>query len=205
MEVRVNNLENITRALNRTAGMWFDSAKAAFQKATLNAANKTKDNATSALKVRSGHLRQSINQEVTGTNIQTLKASVFSASTAGGAPVVYAKVHELGAGDSGEMPPIRAIDKYLGVPGGPYLNIPARANKTAAGVTRLQAREVFSQGGYIVRMRSGKYGVMLDGRLMFTLVKNVEIPARLGMREAAEEQIPTLLSDLADLRAWWMD
>jgi phage gpG-like protein len=198
MEVRINNLDSVTRSLNRTAGMWFDAAKVAFQKATLNASNKTKDNATGALKVRSGHLRQSINQEVTGTNIQTLKASVFSASVVGGAPVVYAPIHEFGG-------TIQAIDKYLGVPGGPYLNIPTTANKTAAGVTRLQAREVFNQGGYIVRMRSGKYGVFSNGELMFTLVNRVEIPARLGMRDAADEQIPTLLSELADLRAWWMD
>jgi len=189
MDVTVTNLHEVLTELNRVPMMWFDGAKTAFQKATLAASNQTKDNATSILNVRSGRLRQSIGQEVKGTAISNIKASVFSG-------VKYAAIHEFGG-------TVRAIDKYLGVPGGPYLNIPMSDNKTAAGVTRMQAREVFNNGGYIVRLRSGKYGVFMDGKLMFVLVKSVTIPARLGMRDATEEQIPTLLSDLMDLRAWW--
>ena len=201
MDVTVTNLREVLTELNRVPMMWFDGAKTAFQKATLAASNQTKDNATSILNVRSGRLRQSIGQEVKGTAISNIKASVFS-GPAGGQPVKYAAIHEFG---SQELlgGPIRAIDKYLGVPGGPYLNIPARDNKTPAGVTRMQAREVFNNGGYIDRMRSGKYGVFMDGKLMFVLVKSVTIPARLGMRDAVDAQIPTLLSDLMDLRAWW--
>jgi len=189
MDVTVTNLREVLTELNRVPQMWFEGAKTAFQKATLAASNQTKDNATSILNVRSGRLRQSIGQEVKGTAISNIKASVFSG-------VKYAVIHEFGG-------TVRAIDKYLGVPGGPYLNIPMSDNKTAAGVTRMQAREVFNNGGYIVRLRSGKYGVFMDGKLMFVLVKSVTIPARLGMRDATEEQIPTLLSDLMDLRAWW--
>ena len=195
MDVTVTNLREVLTELNRVPQMWFEGAKTAFQKATLAASNQAKDNATSILNVRSGRLRQSIGQEVKGTAISNIKASVFS-GPAGGQPVKYALIHEMGG-------TVRAIDKYLGVPGGPYLNIPMRDNKTAAGVTRMQAREVFNNGGYIVRMRSGKYGVFMDGKLMFVLVKSVTIPARLGMRDAVDDQIPTLLSDLMDLRAWW--
>jgi len=189
--VQVNNLAEVTRSLNRVPLMWFDDAKKVFQKVTLKASDKTKENCRSSLHIRSGHLAQSIKQEVKGSNLQTLKSSVFSASSVGGSPVKYARIHEIGG-------TIRAIDKYLGVPGGPYLNIPTDANRTPAGVTRLQAREVFAMGGYI-RGRS----VWLGDQMMFSLVRQVTIRPRLGMVAACEEQIPTLLSELSRLERWW--
>ena len=103
---------------------------------------------------------------------------------------MYAPTHEFGA-------TIKAKNAYKGVPGGPYLNIPTRNNKTPAGVTMLQAREVFNQGGYIAKFKSGRYGVMMDGQLMFSLHKEVEIPKRLKMIETAEGEIPTMLSRIA--------
>jgi len=197
--VQVNNLAEVTRSLNRVPLMWFDDAKKVFQKATLKASNKTKENCRTSLHIRSGHLAQSIQQEVKGQNLQTLKAAVFSASSVGGSSVKYATIHEFGTtGKGGTLPPIRAIDKYLGVPGGPYLNIPAPANRTPAGVTRFQAREVFAMGGYF-RGRT----VCLGGQTMFYLKKEVALPPRLGMRAACEEQIPTLLSELSRLERWW--
>jgi hypothetical protein len=60
---------------------------------------------------------------------------------------------------------------------------------------RMGAREVFNAGGYIART-SKSYGVYLDGRLMFVLVKQVDIPARLGMRDAAETQIDPFIRRL---------
>lgn len=191
VSVQVNNLAEVTRSLNRVPQMWFDDAKKVFQNATLRASNKTKSNATSILNVRSGHLKQSINQEVRGNNLQTLKASVFSASVVGGMPVKYAPIHEMGG-------TVTAKDKYMTVPGGPYLNIPTAANRTAAGVTRLQAREVFAMGGYL-RGRS----VWLGDVMMFALVRQVRIPPRLGMQEACNDEIPTILSELGQLERWW--
>jgi hypothetical protein len=87
----------------------------------------------------------------------------------------------------------------LGVPGGPYLNIPTSANKTASGVTRLQAREVFNRGGYITQTKGGVWGVFLLGQMMFSLKKQVKIPARLGMIDAAEDEVPTLLNKLRNV------
>ena len=197
MRVEVRNLDEVTRALRDMPIDLFPDVRRVFQQAVLGASNKTKQNATSILNVRSGHLKQSINQEVTGTRIGDICASVYSASVAGGSPVKYARVHEFGAqgGDA-----IRAIDKYLGVPGGPYLNIPLPGNKTPAGVTRRQAREVFASGGYIRQSRAGNW-IVFDGdsKPMFYLTKSVEIPARLGMRDAAADEVPTLLSRLAAL------
>jgi len=102
--------------------------------------------------------------------------------------VVYAPIHEYGG-------VIKAARAYRKVPGGPYLNIPASANKTKAGVMRYTAKDVFQMGGYIRRI-GRRWGVMLGKQLMFTLHKEVTIPARLGFRDAVDAEIPTLLSEL---------
>ena len=129
---------------------------------------------------------------VTGTKLSSLRASIYSAANVGGIPVAYAPIHEYGG-------TIKAIDKYTGVPGGPYLNIPTGSNKTAAGVMKMSAKMVFDDGGYIQKSKAGNWGVFLGSQMMFVLKKQVKIPARLGMADAAESQIPTILSSLQEL------
>jgi len=185
LSIEVRNLREVVDYLNAMPVETFGQAKTVFSKAVVNASNKTKDNAKNILKIRTGLLKRSINVEVSGTNVHNLKASVYSASVVGGSPVIYAPIHEYGG-------TINAIDKYMGVPGGPYLNIPAPANKTPSGVTRMKAREVFNAGGFIAK----KTVFNAAGEPMFWLVKSVRIPARLGMLEAAKDEVPTILSDL---------
>lgn len=184
--VSAENLENVQTYLSRLSEESFPTAKRLFQEAGFNMDAKVKDNARTDLKVRTGSLRRSIGSAVTGTTVATLQGSLYSAAKVGGTELKYAPIHEYGG-------TVRAIDKYMRVQGGPYLNIPADANKTPAGVTRMQAREVFNAGGYI----AGK-SVYLNGERMFSLVKQVSIPARLGMRQAAEDEVETLLGKLAD-------
>ena len=181
-EVTTVNLREVMDYLESIPAESFDVAKKEIARSLLAADADIKTNTT--LKRRTGNLFKSIKTKVTGNNLSNLRASISTDS-------IYAPVHEYGA-------TIRAIDKYTGVPGGPYLNIPTDSNKTAAGVTRLQAREVFNQGGNVVKFRSGKYGVMLNGQVMFTLHKKVTIKPRLHMVESAEDQIPTMLSRIAE-------
>lgn len=186
MSVNITNLREVVSYLDSMPAQTSVQAKAAFTGAATRADAQIKDNATNILKVRTGTLRRSINMEVKGTDLKSLKASVFSKSIVGGSEVVYAPIHEYGG-------TITATDKYMGVPGGPYLNIPTSQNKTAAGVTRLQAREVFNAGGYI----GGRTVFNAEGTPMFWLTKSVTIKPRLGMVDAANDEVPTLLSDLA--------
>jgi len=192
LDIKTENLSKIDRWLKDIPSVFSSEAKKVFQSSALRMTNQIKDNATNKLKVRTGALRRSIGQEVSGKTIDKLRASVFSAAHVGGKELKYAPIQELGG-------TVRAIDKYVRVPGGPYLNIPTTANKTPAGVTRLQAREVFNQGGYIAKSRAGNWGVWLDGKMMFVLKKQVEIPPRLGMVKAVDDEIPTLLSNLANI------
>jgi len=166
----------------------FTQAKTVMSKGVAAINKQVKDNATNILNVRSGRLRRSLQFEVSGTNLKNIQASVYSASVVGGSPVAYAPIHEYGG-------TIKAKNKYKGVPGGPYLNIPTDANKTPAGVTRLNARQVFQAGGYI----GGRVVFNNADEPMFYLVKSVTIPARLGMEAAAEDEIPTILSGLASV------
>ena len=184
--IRTENLEKVQRYVKALPEDAFEDAKGAFQTAALEAANQVK--AMPDLHVRSGALRRSIEQEVSGSTLNDLFASIYSAKGSGTDEVIYAPIHEFGG-------TIRPIDKYLWVKGGPYLNIPTEANKTAAGVTRYKARELFNMGAVV----AGK-AVIVGDQIMMTLVKGpVRIPPRLGMRDAAEDQIPTLLSTLQDL------
>lgn len=194
LSVEIRNLAEVQDYINQVPEEEFTQAKTAFQEAAFAADKEVKGNTRNKLHVRTGMLRRSIRASVSGTDLGNLKASIFSVSVVDGQPVIYAPIHEKGG-------TVRAIDKYKRVPGGPYLNIPARANKTAAGVMRMPAREVFQRGGYIRRINGAKakWGVFMDGKMMFSLVKEVKIPARLGMVKAAEGQIPTLLSKLKDL------
>jgi phage gpG-like protein len=192
LNVEVKNLTEVKRYLAQLPERTFKDAKKAFSEAVFKADKKIKDNATDKLRVRTGALRRSIVSVVSGSDLDTLQASVGSASKVGGLELVYAPIHEFGG-------TVRAKKAYKRVLGGPYLNIPLSSNKTAAGVTRLQAREVFNQGGRVIKTKNGKYGVLLNGQMMFILKKQVVIPARLGMIKAAEDEIPTILSRLMDL------
>ena len=77
------------------------------------------------------------------------------------------------------------------------MNIPSSYNKTAAGVMRMGAREVFAGGGYIRPISNGRYAVFMNGVPMFWLVKSVKIPARLQMVATIQGEVPTLLSRLS--------
>lgn len=131
---------------------------------------------------RTGALRRSLKTSLSGTKLADVKGSVFTDS-------VYAPIQEKGG-------VVTAKRAYANVPGGPYLNIPLSDNLTAAGVMRKSARDVFNEGGNIFQSKNGKWFVSLNGQLMFVLKKSVTIPARLGMEQAAEDEIPTLLGNI---------
>lgn len=192
MIVEVKNKEKVIDFLDSMPERLFNGIKIIFQDAVRDASNEVKDNCRSILTVRTGTLRRSIGHGVKGDNIKSLRASVYSESIVDGQPLLYAAVHEFGS-------TIKAKDKYARVPGGPYLNIPTSANKTASGVMRKTARMVFNEGGYL-RQKRGKWGVYLGTKKMFSLVKSVKIPPRLGMRKAAESAIETILSSLNQLK-----
>ena len=163
----------------------FGAAKDAIQKAVANTHNKVVNN--SKLKRRSGALMRSIRTDVRGSTLSALSGSVFSSK------VPYSAIQETG----GRVVAKRA---YRGVQGGPYLNIPLSSNKTAAGVMRKTAKQVFREGGFMIKSRKGKHLVMgANGVPMFVLVKQVDIPARLGMRKAAENEVPLLMNRLRSL------
>lgn len=167
----------------------FKKAKKVFATSVLAADREVKDNATNKLHVRTGALRRSIRNSVTGMNLNELRASIFSGSTGVSKPIVYAPIHEFGG-------TITAKKAYSKVPGGPYLNIPIADNLTSAGVQRMTPKMVFDQGGYLFKSGTGKWFVAMEDKLMFVLVKRVTIKPRLGMRAAAEKQIPILLTEL---------
>lgn len=136
---------------------------------------------------RTGALRRSMKTRVMGSNLNTLKGFVWTTS-------LYAPLQEKGG-------TIVAKNAYRNVPGGPYLNIPLNDNRTARGVMRESARDVFAGGGTIFKSRSGKWFVKSGtDKLMFILVKQVDVPARLGMIDAAEDEIPTMISELNNIR-----
>jgi phage gpG-like protein len=180
-EVTVRNLREVRNYLEGLPVDSVASVKTEISRTLLEVDRDIKTN--TSLNRRTGGLFQSIKTEVSGSSLSDLKASIYTDS-------VYAPIHEYGG-------TVRAIDKYRRVPGGPYLNIPTDSNKTAAGVTRMQAREVFAMGGNVVKFRSGKYGVMLGSQIMFTLQKSSRIQPRLKMIDTAEDSVPTLLSRIA--------
>lgn len=190
--VEVLGLDEIRDLLDQMPGHIFDAVDLALRRSTLNIHTKVTDNFISTgdsggdkLHSRSGRLRRSIKTKVAGQTLSTIRGNVYT-------DMVYAPIQEKGGR-------INPIDKYLGVPGGPYLNIPLDANKTPAGVMRMNARQVFNGGGYIIKTRTGKYLVMSgQGQPMFVLSKGVTIPPRLGMMKAADDEIPTLLSTIRD-------
>lgn len=196
LKVEIRDNERVGEYLDNLPEDSFDVAKEIFIDAVFRAHRRVGRNLKRRLTVRTGMLRRSIRTDVGGTDLDSLRASIYSAGKVAGREVVYAPIHEFGG-------TVRAKRAYKGIPGGPYLNIPTDANKTPAGVMRYTAKTIFKDyGGRVVKFKSGKYGVIVtDGkstipRVMFTLHKRVHIPPRLGMREAANKQVPTILSRL---------
>lgn len=183
--VQVVGAEEVQAYLKSLPFWVFEKAKVAYRETAQDAHKKVKqrirNGADDTLHSRTGQLSRSMQYEVHGDSITTLGASVFSDASF----AKYATTHEFGA-------TIKAKDKYLRVPGGPYLNIPLPANKTPAGVMRLSARDVFAQGGFI----AGRAVIHPERGPMFALVKQVTIPARLRMRETVTGEIPSLLTRL---------
>ena len=192
--IEIRGLEEVRQLIADLPENLFDQTKEIFKVKTFAAHREVTGNLVAGpLYSRTGLLRKSLSTEVSGSTLQNLRAGIYAGRYLGGQEIVYAPIHEFGG-------TIRAKRAYMGLPGGPYLNIPTRKNKTPAGVTRLSAKEVFNQGGYIVKMKSGVFGVFLSGELMYTLHKEVKIPARLGMRKAVDDEIPTLVSQLRKLQ-----
>jgi len=183
--VEVINLKEVQDYIETMPEESFEPAKEEFQKAALSAANVVKQ--MKKMKVRTGALKKSIQQSVTGKDFDTLQASVYSAQGSGARQVVYAPIQEFGG-------TVKAKKAYKGVPGGPYLNIPVGVNLTPAGVMRKSAWTVFQEGGHI-----RGHAVFLGDDIMFALVKSVKLKPRLEMVRSAEDEIPTLLSNLADV------
>jgi len=185
MAINVSVNDDETRALLDTLPEdMFDNAKTILSRSLFNIQRTITGRLQNGpMFSRTGALARSIKFKTSGTKIDNLKGEVFTKSK-------YAPIHEVG-GD------INAIDKYVNVPGGPYLNIPLSYNKTAAGVMRKNARDVFQEGGYIGQSQRGNWIVFAnDGLPMFVLKKSVTIPARLEMVKTAEDEIPTFLSNL---------
>lgn len=176
------NLKETIDYINGLSESTFEIAKIEMATALLKADAETKTN--TSLKRRTGGLFKSIQTRVHGTDLKSLQASIYTTS-------IYAPPHEYGA-------TIEAKNAYNKVPGGPYLNIPTSVNKTASGVTKKTARQVFEMGGYIVKFKSGKYGLMLNGQVVYTFHKKVDIPKRLNLIKNTEDQVPTMLSRIAD-------
>jgi phage gpG-like protein len=158
------------------------------KKSMFMAHNQVQKNLTTKLKHRTGTLARSMRHRVTGTLKTDLKGELYS-------DVIYSRIHEFGG-------TVVAKNAYKGVPGGPYLNVPSGDNLTAAGVMRRGPGSVFQAGGYIRRLKSGKYGVFLkkkDGKdsLMFVLIKSTTIKPQLGAKAAVEDEIPSLIRRLA--------
>ena len=169
---------------NLPSGM-FQAAKQAISSAVANTHERVVTNTT--LHRRTGALMRSIHTETHGESLGKLGGSVFSKGTR------YAAIQETGG-------VVKAMRAYRGVQGGAYLNIPLQANKTAAGVTRQTAKQVFRAGGVIIKSRRGNYIVLSNiGTPMFVLKKQVTIPARLGMQKAADDEVPLLMGRLREL------
>ena len=191
--IQVTGLKEVRQFLDDLPEELFEKTRDILKTRSFSAHYKITMNLSSgSMRSRTGLLRKSIRPLVAGTTLADLRAGVFAGRFYQGHEVAYAPIHEYGG-------TVVAKNAYKNVPGGPYLNIPTSANKTAAGVTRLSAREVFSQGGYMVKFKSQKWGVFLNGQLMYTLHKQVKIPARLGMHKSMIDEIPTLLSQIRDM------
>jgi len=183
MRLYVSGISSVIRVLTETPETTYRRSRVAFNRAVVKAHREVGRNFRGALKSRTGQLRRSISFEVTGDSLATLSGNISSNS-------IYAPIHEYGG-------TIKAKDKYTGLDGKPYLNIPLDANKTAAGVMRLSAYQVFEGGGFIIKSKRGKWLVMSgEGVPMFVLIEQVHITARLGMRDAMANATDELIKEL---------
>lgn len=200
LSIRVSGDAQLREELRKLPASLFEAAKTEITRATLD----TQTGVLSRLRggplyTRTGNLARSIRTEVKGNTLDTLQASVYSSAGTAAIPVVYAPIHEFGG-------TVYAKQRYRKVPGGPYLNIPLPANKTAAGVTRQTAKQVFSSGGFIRRSRLGNY--LIFGKSsgvtqpLFALKRSVRIPARLGMLDTATVETKNLIDRLQKFRVF---
>lgn len=190
IDVKVVGMDEVIGLLGDMPKQLFTKAKQQIAKSTFNTQRSITQPMKSGIKgiqSRTGALARSIQTTVTSNTLDDIRGRVFTKS-------IYAPIHEIGG-------IVRAKRAYLGLEGGPFLNIPASANKTASGVMRESARTVFATGGYIIKINAAKakYAVIKNGSVMFWLVKSVRIKARLNMIKSGEDEIPTLLSNLNDV------
>ncbi|WP_454869686.1 hypothetical protein [Pseudomonas putida] len=188
--IRMVGVNEALRFINELPEHTASSAKKIFADTAMSVQKQmTQRSMNGPLHSRTGELSRSWRFSTFGTYLGDIGSSTYTSSP-------YAPIHETGGA-------IKAKRAYLNLPGGPYLNIPSDANKTPAGVMRRSARDVFSSGGYIVKLKSpgkARFAVIEGGKAMFWLVKEVKLPARLGFEETATKEIPTLLSRLKGLK-----
>lgn len=151
----------------------------AFQMATLDVEQQLKKNVTGRhLKVRTGHLRNSI-----GSKIETKQGEIVGIVGSGvrtGKRVKYANIHETG----GTIKPKTAK----------FLTVPLPAALTPAGVLKKPAREwdntFFAKSGenLFLMQKQGKKVVPL-----FVLKKEVTIPASHYLAETVQERMATVV------------
>ena len=182
----LQGVDEVVRLFNNMPRRMFEETKSIMQLTVLDAHSQITAY-RGGLVNRTGALRRSMRTSVSGNDLNSLTGKVWTTSK-------YANIQEKGG-------TITAKRAYMNLQGAPYLNIPLSANKTNRGVMRQSAREVFQRGGYTFKSRSGKWFVRSGtGQLMFILVKEVVIPARLKMVKSAEDQIPTMISRLRNLQ-----
>jgi len=185
MQVTVNGVSEIEALLNAMTAEMGDNARKALQKSLFTVKRKTASRLKNGpLYSRTGDLAKSFKYKTNlKGEIKDLYGEVYTDS-------IYARIHETGG-------TINAKNKYINVPGGPFLNVPLSANKTPAGVMRENARSVFAGGGYIFKSKKGNWIVMSGNDVpMFVLKKQVTIPARLEFVKTATDEVPTLISNL---------
>lgn len=188
--IKITRLNEALKFINALPAHTASSAKQIFADTAMSVQKQmTQRSMNGPLHSRTGELGRSWHFSTFGTSLGDIGSSTYTTSP-------YAPIHETGG-------TIRAKRAYMNLLGGPYLNIPSQANQTAAGVMRRSARDVFSSGGYIVKLKSAgkaRFAVIEGGKAMFWLVKEVTLPARLGFEETARKEIPTLLSRLKGLK-----
>ncbi|SET79857.1 hypothetical protein SAMN04487962_12524 [Marinobacter segnicrescens] len=184
-DVKVIGLKDVMQRLRDAGPNAAQAAKDAIRVSMFKIQGKMSQRTkTGPLYSRTGELSRSFNSRVYGSTLDDIGGRVWTNSP-------YARIHETGG-------VINAKKAYRNLPGGPYLNIPASDNKTASGVMRMNAREAFNAGAFILPINSNKarYMILLNNKPMFWLVKSVTIKPRLEFKSTAEKEIPTLLSTI---------
>jgi hypothetical protein len=192
--VQLIGMEQVQQQVAGLDDSMFESAKKEFNKSAFIVKGKMANRSRNGpLHARTGELARSWRSKVYGNTLETLGSEVFSTSP-------YALIHEKGG-------TIRAKNAYKGLQGGPYLNIPSSQNQTAAGVTRMTPREAFNAGANIIPLNNApkaKFMILLNGQPMYWLVKEVTIPAKLGLETTARDEVQPLLARLtAGINGAW--